>query len=206
MAYAFYFDARFCSGCKACQVACKDHNHLPIGLLWRRVYEIVGGGWQENGGAWTQDVFAYNLSIACNHCAKPICVEVCPASAITVRPDGIVLLNSDLCIGCRLCSWACPYSAPQYDADAGYMTKCNFCIENIEAGIPPACVSACPMRVLDYGDRDKILSRHPNSSQVYPLPHPEHTNPSLSITPHHAVQRPLSGEANLGNREEVYQP
>lgn len=146
MPYAFYLDSRFCSGCKACQVACKDHNNLPVGILWRRVYEIAGGEWHKQGSAWEHNVYAYNLSIACNHCARPICVEVCPASAISVRTDGIVSLSSDLCIGCQYCSWACPYSAPQFDAAAGRMTKCNFCKDNIDAGIPPACVSACPLR------------------------------------------------------------
>ena len=78
----FYLDAGACSGCKACQVACKDRNGLGTGVLWRRVYEVVGGGWRQEGAAWVQDVVAYNLSIGCNHCGRPICAEVCPAGAM----------------------------------------------------------------------------------------------------------------------------
>jgi len=66
------FDASSCSGCKACQAACKDHNGLGPTILWRRVYEVSGGGWARSGNAWTQDVFAWNLSLSCNHCEKPI--------------------------------------------------------------------------------------------------------------------------------------
>ena len=63
MTYAFTFDASACSGCKACQEACKDKNNLPVGVMWRRVIEVSGGGWVQEGEAWTNNVFAYNLSI-----------------------------------------------------------------------------------------------------------------------------------------------
>ena len=89
--YAFFFDAASCSGCKACQAACKDKHELPVGLLWRRVYELVGGRWDREGEAWLPDVFAFNLSLACNHCEAPICAEVCPTGAMRRRDDGIVL-------------------------------------------------------------------------------------------------------------------
>jgi len=62
--YAFYFDSTSCSGCKACQVACKGQNSLVVGVLWRRVYEVTGGGWEKVGSAWVSRVFSYNLSIA----------------------------------------------------------------------------------------------------------------------------------------------
>ncbi len=156
MTYAFTFDAAFCSGCKACQAACKDKNNLPLGVLWRRVIEVSGGAWQRKGEAWTNTVFAYNVSVACNHCLHPKCAGVCPTGAYEVREDGIVLLDTSKCMGCGYCAWACPYGAPQYNPEAGTMTKCNFCFDNLEQGLPPACVAACPLRVLDYGEVEVV--------------------------------------------------
>src|SRR5512142_461843 len=107
--YAFYFDSSACSGCKACQAACKDKHGLPVGVLWRRVYEVTGGGWRREGAAWISTVFAYNLSLGCTHCERPMGVEVGPAGAYSKRPDGIVLLDAHRCLGCKYCTWACPY-------------------------------------------------------------------------------------------------
>ncbi len=100
MTYAFLLDVSACTGCKACQVACKDKNQLPLGVLWRRVYEVSGGGWKQEGEAWTNTVFAYNLSLSCNHCEHPKCAGVCPTDAYVVRDDGIVVLDSSKCMGC----------------------------------------------------------------------------------------------------------
>jgi len=193
---AFYLDASACSGCKACQAACKDKHHLPIGVLWRRVYEVTGGGWTRAGETWTSDVFAYNLSLSCHHCARPICVEVCPTHAMHKRTDGIVVVDHDRCIGCQYCSWACPYDAPQYDRALGQMTKCDFCADDLAAGKPPACVAACPMRVLETRERPDA------SADVNPLPVASLTEPALIVTPHQAAHRPGA----LGNAEEVSAP
>lgn len=214
--YAFYFDASSCTGCKACQMACKDRHGLRVGLLWRRVYEVVGGGWRRSGAAWVTDVHAYYLSLACNHCARPICVEVCPAGAIHRRDDGIVLLDPRQCIGCRYCEWACPYGAPQYDEEAGTMTKCTFCADLIDRGQPPACVAACPMRALDFGPRAELEARYGPLEAVDPLPADELTSPALVLTPpQRRPPLPLSllspggegpgeaGAVDIANREEV---
>ena len=201
--YAFYVDSSACSGCKACQMACKDRHCLPVGLLWRRVYEVAGGDWVRSGPAWFSSVFAYNISLACNHCVEPICAEVCPARAITKRVDGIVLLDSEKCLGCKYCAWACPYGAPQYDAEAGCMTKCNFCVEDLEAGLPPSCVAACPLRALDFGDRAELEERYGSLDAVYPLPEPDLTEPALVITPHQDVAQAGHRTARVGNWEEV---
>jgi anaerobic dimethyl sulfoxide reductase subunit B (iron-sulfur subunit) len=198
----FYFDSLACSGCKACQAACKDKNNLPVGLLWRRVYEVTGGGWQQSGATWTSDVFAYNLSLSCNHCAQPICVEVCPTQAMQQRADGIVVVDEDRCVGCQYCSWACPYDAPQYDRAHGHMTKCDFCVDNLEVGLPPTCVAACPLRVLDFGEVNALEAKQGSLLSVRPLPDESLTQPALIIKPHQAAQR----EAVLGNVEEVRPP
>jgi anaerobic dimethyl sulfoxide reductase subunit B (iron-sulfur subunit) len=195
--YAFYFDSSACSGCKACQAACKDKHNLAVGSLWRRVYEVTGGGWQQVGDAWVPDVFAYNLSVACNHCQEPICAEVCPACAIIRREDGLVLLDSDKCLGCGYCSWVCPYGALHYDQAAGHITKCTFCVDEIDAGRSPACVAACPMRVLDFGDHSALDARYGVTKGSYPLPESHLTQPSLVINPHRDAHRSQSEPTQL---------
>src|SRR6266498_283252 len=205
MTYAFSFDARYCSGCKACQAACKDKNNLPAGVLLRRVIEVSGGSWRQNGEVWNNTVFAYNLSVSCMHCIHPKCAGVCPTNAYRVREDGIVFLDSTKCMGCGYCEWACPYGAPQYNAEAGHMTKCDFCIDNLEQGLPPACVAACPLRVLDYGEmtvaRGQALWESSPNQHPYPLPTYSHTQPRLAITPHPSMN--TSETKTVGNLEEI---
>ncbi len=211
MTYAFVLDASACSGCKACQVACKDKNQLPLGVLWRRVYEVSGGSWQQAGAAWTSTVFAYNLSLSCNHCIHPKCAGVCPADAYTVRDNGIVLLDISKCMGCGYCAWACPYEAPQYDQAAGHMTKCNFCYDNLEQGLPPACVSACPLRALDCVEVTQgealpgaavALWEVPATAHPYPMRANSRTQPRLAIKPHAAMSSEET--KRLANREEIH--
>ncbi|HUI87244.1 MAG TPA: DMSO/selenate family reductase complex B subunit [Anaerolineales bacterium] len=211
MTYAFVLDASACSGCKACQAACKDKNQLPLGVLWRRVYEVAGGAWKQEGAAWSNTVFAYNISISCNHCQHPKCAGVCPVDAYMVREDGIVLLDSSKCIGCGYCAWACPYGAPQYDQTAGRMTKCNFCYDNLEMGLPPACVSACPLRALDYAeinDRHNLAAERvalwetPAADHPYPMPGNSRLEPHLAVKPHAAMKS--TADKFIANLEEVH--
>lgn len=96
---------------------------------------------------------------SCLHCAEPACVTVCPTGASYKRAsDGIVLVNEDSCIGCKLCSWACPYGAREFDTDVGVMKKCTLCVDRIynenlaEEDRVPACVAACPTGARHFGD------------------------------------------------------
>ena len=184
---AFFFDSSACSGCKTCQMACKDKNDLPVGQVWRRVYEVTGGGWKQEGHSWIQDVVAYNLSIACNHCEDPVCAKNCPTKAIRKREDGIVLIDQGACIGCKYCAWACPYGAPQFNPDKGVMGKCDLCADYLDQGKNPSCVDACPMRALDFGKYDELFQRHGDSSHLYPLPDPAITQPSILVRPHQSA-------------------
>ncbi len=215
MTYAFTFDASACTGCKACQVACKDKNNLPTGVLWRRVYEVSGGSWTNVGppGVWTTNVFAYNLSIACNHCVHPKCAGVCPTDAYVVRDDGIVYIDESKCMGCGYCAWACPYTAPKYNPELRHMTKCNLCFDNLDAGLPPACVAACPMRVLDFVEVSseqlsvnsfRELWEIQGAEHPFPLPTFSRTQPHLAINPHVGMVNGL--EKAISNQEEVKPP
>jgi anaerobic dimethyl sulfoxide reductase subunit B (iron-sulfur subunit) len=176
-----------CIGCRACEIACKDKNGLPSGPRFRRVQYIEGGTFP--------DVFAYKVNMSCNHCAQPACLPACPTGAIYKRKkDGIVDIDSTLCIGCRRCEATCPYGAPQYDPSDGLVKKCNMCVDEIDAGRRPYCVMACMMRVLDIGPIDWIWANElktkvvgPNDTvtrQVKNMADPELTKPSIGFVPH----------------------
>ncbi|MFT5392547.1 MAG: Fe-S-cluster-containing dehydrogenase component [Gammaproteobacteria bacterium] len=160
-------DLDTCVGCHACAVSCKEWNtggysaplsdespygDEPSGTWLNRVhsYEIV----PEQGPGRT-----VHFPKSCLHCADAPCVTVCPTGASYKRTeDGIVLVDEDMCIGCKLCSWACPYGAREYDAPTGVMKKCTMCIDRIynEDLAPeerePACVASCPSRARHFGD------------------------------------------------------
>lgn len=201
----FHVDQAYCTGCKACQIACKDKNDLPVGISWRRVVEYTGGGWTTDpkAGTFTPNVFTYYTSVSCNHCEDPICVKVCPTTAMSKGEDGIVSVDPEKCVGCRYCEWACPYSAPQYDADAGVMSKCDFCADYLAEGKDPACVAACPSRALTFGEIDELRATHGDRADVAPLPDPSVTRPSLVITPHPRAQASGEGTGVVANPEEI---
>ena len=93
--YGFFIDSSRCTGCKTCELACKDFKDLGPEVSFRRIYEYAGGDWQEDNGVWHQNVFAYYLSISCNHCDDPACTKVCPSGAMHKREDGFVVLLND---------------------------------------------------------------------------------------------------------------
>ncbi|MBK8183078.1 MAG: 4Fe-4S dicluster domain-containing protein [Candidatus Competibacteraceae bacterium] len=176
-----------CIGCRACEIACKDKNGLPAGPRFRRVMYVEGGTYP--------DVYAYKVNISCNHCGEPACLPACPTGAIFKRKqDGIVDIDSTLCIGCRRCEATCPYGAPQFDPSDHLVKKCNMCVDEIEAGRKPYCVMACMMRVLDIGPVDKLRTGEwetkalgPNDKPVRAVKNfanPELTNPSMVFVPH----------------------
>ncbi|MCF8232613.1 MAG: dimethylsulfoxide reductase subunit B [Bacteroidales bacterium] len=201
--YAFYIDTSRCSGCKTCQVACKDKNNLDIGVLWRRVYEVSRGSWTQQNGVWKNNIKAYNVSLSCNHCEKPVCVEVCPTGAMKKNKNGIVTIDAKKCIGCNYCAWACPYGAPQYDEAKGVMTKCDFCEDYLEDGKNPSCVDSCPMRVIDFGDLKELKKKYGGAEQLYPLPKAHHTKPAILIKPHKDAVDSGDSLAQILNEEEV---
>lgn len=180
---AFYFNAELCTGCKTCMIACMDKHNAPKDVLWRRVLEFSGGEWTPVGNAYEQTVFAYYVSIACNHCENPTCAAGCPTKAMHRDASGIVLIDQSRCIGCRYCEWNCPYGAPQFDPIKKKMSKCDFCIDYLEQGLPPACVAACPCRALDYGEYETLLEKYGQHAVIAPLPSSEITRPRLVVAP-----------------------
>ncbi|MHC4471617.1 MAG: 4Fe-4S dicluster domain-containing protein [Planctomycetota bacterium] len=196
----FRVDLRSCTGCKACQLACKDkHGHEP-GVLWRRIVEVSGGRWVRRDALWLDESCTYYVSLSCMHCARPICVEVCPTKAMAKQKDGIVAVDPERCMGCRCCEWACPYRAPQFDPTAGVMTKCDLCRDHLEAGRDPACVEACPMRVLEVED---FATGGDGGDETFPLPPAALTEPQTALSPHRDVARAEAGEPRVGNEEEL---
>jgi len=179
--YGFFIDSSKCTGCKTCQLACKDFKNYGVEQNFRRVYEYTGGNWTEDNGTYRQDVFAYYTSIACNHCDEPACVKVCPSGAMHKREDGFVIVAEDVCIGCGQCANACPYSAPQYNAEKGHMTKCDGCYERVAEGLQPICVGSCPLRALEFGPIDELRAKYGTNADVAPLPPSSITKPNIVI-------------------------
>jgi anaerobic dimethyl sulfoxide reductase subunit B len=200
---AFLIDTRLCTGCKTCMIACMDKHDLEEGVLWRRVVEYTGGDWTATPDGYRNNVFAYYISVACNHCENPICVTVCPTTAMNKDANGIVSVDPDKCVGCRYCSWACPYSAPQYSKKLGRVTKCDFCKDELQQDRPPACVAACPTRALHFGELEELRARCGNETAIAPLPDPSVTKPALFVIPHRNA-RPIGSKlGGKANPEEV---
>lgn len=200
MAYGFYFDSAKCTGCKTCQVACKENHKLAADNLWRRVYSYQGGTWEETAaGFYTPNgVFSYQISIACNHCEMPACMANCATGAISKDDEtGMVIIDQEACIGCKTCIPACPYGAPTFVEETGLVTKCDMCADEIALGRKPVCVAACPMRALDWGDIDELREKYGEGNvEIEPLPE-NTTNPSIIINPHPAAQATGSGTGSV---------
>jgi anaerobic dimethyl sulfoxide reductase subunit B (iron-sulfur subunit) len=191
----FYINSAACTNCRACAIACKDKNNTVVGVNFRRVFVYGGGSWLYQGGFMQPvNVYNYSVSLGCQHCVDPACMAACPTGAIHKDAQGIVTVEASQCIGCRYCEWACPYGTPQFDAATGVMSKCDFCQDLVAQGQNPACVDACPMRALEYGELSELQAKYGTAAAVEPLPSAALTHPSIVITPHRHAQ--LSGEGH----------
>lgn len=169
MRYGMVIDLRKCVGCNSCTAACKQANATPPGIFWSKVlnYET---------GEYPQARLRF-LPMLCMHCQEAPCLEACPTGATYRGEGGLVLVNDDLCIGCRYCIMACPYEARSYNSTSpqdyyagkgltefeqvGYkqhpkssIEKCNFCAPRLREGKAPACVNTCPSEARIFGDLD----------------------------------------------------
>lgn len=173
----FYFDMTACIGCRTCQIACKDKNDLDVDILYRRVRTFETGAFPNVG--------VYHYSHSCNHCEDAKCVKGCPTGAMHFNEDGTVQHDKDLCIGCKYCVMNCPYNVPQYIEEENVVGKCDSCIDLRKEGKNPACVDACVMRCLQFGDLDELTKGfEANVTNELPfLPSASITNPSVLINP-----------------------
>ncbi len=181
MQLGFFIDQSRCTGCHACTVACKDWHNIPAGPVnWRWLVTVENGKYPE--------VFVAYLSLSCLHCAQPGCMEICPVDAITKRhEDGIVVVDWEACLGkeaCGKCKEACPYGAPQFNADKdSRMEMCHMCVGRWREGRKPICVEACPMRALDAGPLDEMEARYGVCKKVPGFIYDGKIKPSVVLKP-----------------------
>ena len=182
-----------CTGCDSCTIACKSENNtrpLSSPLQFRNgngvLPDHVSYRWvvKKEGGVYPVPSLLF-ITSACNHCEHPACLASCPVSdvnnpsdennAIFKRTeDGIVLINSTECIGCRNCIHACPYGAPQFNSNTETVEKCTFCQHRLEAGFQPACVTTCVGNALHLVENFNTSDSGRNAPDGF-------ANPSLTV-------------------------
>jgi len=220
MKLGLVIDMDTCVGCHACAVACKQWNtsgtlgpltdylpygEEPAGVAFNRIRSYEVGTYPENK--------TVNFPMSCMHCETAECVTVCPTGASYKRAeDGIVLVDTDKCMGCNLCAWACPYGARELDEAEGVMKKCTLCVDRIydtnlpEAERQPACVLTCPTHARHFGDLDdpdshvSQLVRERNGQQSLPELGYNPVNHYLPPRPKPNAEQAQAEEASLMER------
>lgn len=200
--YAIVVDTKRCIGCWSCGVACKLENNIPNEIFWNRTLTV--GGDQPNTPAGTYGNCTMSFTpVQCNHCDKPACVDVCPVGATYKDEEtGIVMQNTDECIGCQSCINACPYEGvrtyledePEWRVDFPVgsqkatshhkqtVEKCNMCYFRVAEGKVPACVEGCPGRARHFGDLDDAnseVSKLLATREYYVLQPDDGTSPNI---------------------------
>lgn len=167
MHWGMVIDLKLCIGCNTCVVVCKMRNGTPKGVFWNRVLEEEVGTFPT-----ARRVF---WPVRCMHCEDPACVEACPTGASHQRPDKIVVIDAEKCVGCRACILACPYDVRTlWEGDGGYfkdyltpfeeqaygkhlagsVLKCDFCASRVDEGLKPSCAEGCLTKAIVFGDLD----------------------------------------------------
>lgn len=149
--YYLFQDIKKCIGCHACEIQCKSNKNLPLGP---KPCQVIQVGPKFIGGL-PKISFIF---MPCFHCENPWCVSACPTGAMQKRSkDGIVFINKDLCVGCKTCVSACPWGAPQWNQDTGKVEKCDYCMDRIDEGLKPACVTTCTTGCLKFDNVEDMI-------------------------------------------------
>ena len=183
--HGFFFNADNCIACHACEAACSEKNDNPAHIAFRSVGFVEGGVYPSYQ--------RLNISMACNHCDDPVCLKGCPTRAYTKFAEyGAVLQDPDICFGCGYCTWVCPYNAPQLDPIKGQVSKCNMCVDRLEVGLKPACVSACLGKALDFGVVENIPEgRSQAKTEIPGFPRTDITHPNIRFQQTRTTQRDM---------------
>lgn len=146
-----FVETENCTGCHACEVACKQEKDLAVGTKLIKVYQ--------NGPMEIEGKLKLRYNVAyCIHCRQPKCINACQVKAITKRQDGIVLIDEKDCVGCKECLDACPLGVMQFDMENEIVKICDMCVDRIDQGLLPACVDACPAHCMYFGDDVNLKS------------------------------------------------
>ena len=170
---AMLFDSSHCTGCKGCQVACKQWNMLPskLGLNENKfsgTYQnppdlngdtrlVMTFDEKESGNKYQPINFAIGRR-SCYHCTDAACVAICSSGALYKKENGVVAYDTDKCNGCTYCQSACPFDVPRFRPMDGCVDKCTLCIDRLEEGGIPACVKTCQPEALKFGPRDEMIA------------------------------------------------
>ena len=187
--FGWLVDLDKCTGCDTCTIACKSENNTrPLGSPMpfkngRGVLpDHVSYRWvvKKESGVYPTPAVTFVTS-ACNHCEHPACQAACPVPAISKRAeDGIVLIDQDVCIGCKQCIHACPYGAPQFNSFTEKVEKCTFCVHRlydgagVRTGFEPACVTSCVGNALHLVEDFEIAESGQNAPEGF-------ADPSLTV-------------------------
>jgi formate dehydrogenase iron-sulfur subunit len=166
----FFTDTSVCIGCKACEVACKEWNHVPedglnlTGMSYDNTIGLGADTWRhvafiEQKQPADGDVRWLMSSDVCKHCTHAACLDVCPTGALFRTEFGTVVVQEDICNGCGYCIPACPYGVIDQRKDDGRAWKCTLCYDRIGTGLEPACAKACPTDSIQFGPLDELRER-----------------------------------------------
>jgi anaerobic dimethyl sulfoxide reductase subunit B (iron-sulfur subunit) len=177
--YGFFYDQSRCIGCYSCAVACKDWNDIAPGpVKWLRIHQYETGTFP--------NIRLNIVPVFCYHCEVPTCLENCSSEAIYKEEKyGTVLVDNERCTGCRKCWQACPYGAPQFQTDGSTTKaqKCTMCIDRLEQGMLPMCVTTCPMRALDFKPLDELQATYGTIRELKDMPKSKTTKPAVIFRP-----------------------